>query len=204
MGRNLLIATRNQKKKLELREILSDLDVDLITLDDIPAMPEVSEDGETFAENAIKKALLAAAASGLTTLADDSGLVVDVLHGQPGIYSARFAGPGCDDKANNLKLLEMMAAVSPEGRTARFICVIAVAAPGGQVETVEGICEGTIIDTPRGLHGFGYDPLFVPEGYDQTFAELGEAEKNIISHRGRALQQAKPLVRRLLGAEGEA
>ncbi len=204
MSQAILIATRNQKKKIELQDILSEWDVNLITLDDVAAVPDIIEDGETFSENAIKKALITASLSGFITLADDSGLLVDALYGQPGVHSARFAGPGCNDGANNQKLLQMMAAVPEQDRTARFICVIAIATPNGLVETVEGICEGKIIDTLRGQSGFGYDPLFIPDGYDKTFAELGEGEKNMISHRGRALQQAKPVLHRILGAGRKA
>lgn len=186
-----------------MQEILSEWDVNLITLDDIAPMPDITEDGVTFAENAIKKASITASLSGFITLADDSGLAVDVLNGQPGIYSARFAGSDGDDEANNRKLLEMMAAVPELDRTARFICVIAIATPDGKVETVEGVCEGKIIDVPKGQSGFGYDPLFIPNGYDKTFAELNDGEKNKISHRGRALRKAKPMLHRILGAGGK-
>ncbi|MEQ8201282.1 MAG: XTP/dITP diphosphatase [Syntrophomonadaceae bacterium] len=201
MARDLLIATRNKKKKSELQEILADCEVNLISLDELEGMPEVEEDGATFTDNARKKARTIAELSGLVTLADDSGLMVDALGGAPGIFSARFAGPGCNDADNNAKLLGLLSRVPEAARTARFVCVIAVAVPGGDTETVQGVCEGRITAAPRGHKGFGYDPLFIPEGYSQTFAELGEGIKNLISHRGRALQAAKPLLQRLFNTE---
>jgi len=202
MTQNLLIATRNNKKKKELQSILSTWDVQLLTLDDFAGMPEIEEDGNTFVENAIKKAQIIAQLSNCITLADDSGLMVDALGGAPGVYSARFAGLDADDSDNNRKLLDMMKGIAQEQRTARFICVIAVAAPDGLVKTVQGVCEGRIETSGRGEGGFGYDPLFIPEGFQKTFAELGDDEKNRISHRGRALQEAKYLLQVVLGAEG--
>lgn len=202
MARDLLIATRNRKKKAELQEILAGWQVNLVSLDELEGMPEVDEDGTTFAANALKKARTMAELSGMITLADDSGLMVDALGGAPGIFSARFAGPECRDADNNAKLLDLMHEVPEAERTARFVCVIAVAIPGGEAQTVQGICEGTIITRPRGQKGFGYDPLFIPAGFTSTFAELGEDIKNRISHRGRALQAAKPLLQRLLNTEG--
>jgi len=199
MAQNLLLATRNNKKKKELQSILGTWDVKLLTLDEIEEIPEIEEDGTTFQENAMKKARISAQLSGCITLADDSGLVVDALGGAPGVYSARFAGPEADDEGNNRKLLDMMKDIEESERTARFICVIAVAAPNGLVKTVEGICEGKILTAKRGEGGFGYDPLFIPEGFQKTFAELGDDEKNRISHRGQALQAAKCLLQEVLG-----
>ena len=202
MTQNLLIATRNNKKKKELQSILSTWDVKLLTLDDIEGMPEIEEDGTTFVENAMKKARIIAQLSNCITLADDSGLVVDALGGAPGVYSARFAGLDADDSDNIRKLLDMMKGIAKEQRTARFICVIAVAAPDGVVRTVQGVCEGRIETSGRGEGGFGYDPLFIPEGFQKTFAELGDDEKNRISHRGQALQEAKYLLQVVLDTEG--
>lgn len=202
MAQELLIATRNQKKKAELQEVLEGWDLRLISLDQIGTMPAVEEDGATFTDNAIKKARTIAEASGMITLADDSGLVVDALDGAPGTFSARFAGPGCSDEDNNTRLLELLRGVPAPQRLARFVCVIAVALPGGGWETVSGICEGQILLAPRGHKGFGYDPLFLPAGYRQTFAEIDSATKNLISHRGRALQAVKPALQRLLDTEG--
>ncbi len=185
----LLVATRNPKKLIEIRGILALPGVELLCIEDAGMpLPEVEEDGDTFEANAIKKAVTLALASGMPTLGDDSGLEVDALEGAPGVYSARYAGEPCDDDANNRKLLGML-----EGqghRRARFRCVIALAMPDGRVTTVSGCCEGRIVTAPRGTGGFGYDPLFVPEGYSQTFAELGPDEKHRVSHRGAALRAA--------------
>ncbi|MDD2510673.1 MAG: XTP/dITP diphosphatase [Syntrophomonas sp.] len=197
MPRELLLATRNHKKKLELQEILHDLNLSIITLEELPPMAEVEEDGNTFAENAIKKAVFTAMASGRVCLADDSGLVVDALGGQPGIYSARFAGELANDEENNQKLLKLMETIEEDKRTARFVCVIALSDAQGNVETVEGRCEGRIALAPVGKGGFGYDPLFIPQGDTQSFAELPPPTKNLISHRGKALRQARPLIERL-------
>lgn len=194
MEKRLLLATRNQHKKSEMQAILTDLSVQILTLDDLPDLPEVEEDGSSFAENAAKKARQTAALSGITCLADDSGLSVDALDGNPGVYSARFAGPDADDDKNNEKLLAMMAAVPDEKRTAAFVCAIALADPLGNTAVVEGRCPGRIIREKLGSGGFGYDPLFIPEGYLQTFAQLDAEEKNRISHRGRALALARPVI----------
>lgn len=196
--KQLLLATRNNNKKLELQELLAGLPVQILTLDAFPHLPEVEEDGSTFAENAAKKARVNAAMSGTVCLADDSGLVVEALNGQPGVYSARLSGPHGDDESNNHKLLQMMEDLAEDTRGARFACVIAIATPEGKIATVEGICPGSIIREPRGRGGFGYDPLFVPEGFSLTFAELTPAEKNRISHRARALAKARPLIEEIL------
>lgn len=202
MTRQLLIATRNLKKKKELQEILSGYDLQLLNLDDIPPLPEVEEDGLTFEENAVKKALTVARQSNMLTLADDSGLVVDALQGAPGVFSARYAGPQANDDMNNRKLLQAMQQVEDHQRTARFVCVIALASPQGTVKTVMGSCAGMISRTPHGTEGFGYDPLFIPEGFDKSFAQLTPAIKNRISHRGIALSKIKPLLEEFLNMEG--
>lgn len=194
MTRRLLIATRNKHKLQEIQRILYDFPVQPISLDDISLLPEVLEDGESFAENAVKKARENARLSGELTLADDSGLMVDALQGAPGVYSARYSGMDASDESNNQKLLQELKNVPPQERGAQFICVIAAADPQGKVRTVEGICQGRITYQPSGNGGFGYDPLFIPEGYSCTFAELIPAEKNAISHRGRALQQIQTLL----------
>jgi XTP/dITP diphosphohydrolase len=196
--KQLLLATRNRNKKQELQELLKGLPVQILTLDDFPGLPEVEEDGSTFSENAAKKARVNAAWSGVVCLADDSGLIVEALNGQPGVYSARFSGLHADDESNNRKLLQMMEELEGDDRRARFACVIAIAAPEGKTVTVEGSCPGSIIREPRGRGGFGYDPLFVPEGFSRTFAELTPAQKNSISHRARALHQARPLIEEIL------
>ncbi len=204
MAQNLLLATRNPKKKKELQSIIGAWDLNLLTLDEVAEIPEIEEDGETFQANAMKKARISAQLSGCITLADDSGLVVDVLEGAPGVYSARFSGLDASDDDNNRKLLSMMQGIPEDRRTARFVCVIAVAAPTGLVKTVEGVCEGRIGTIPEGQEGFGYDPLFIPAGYNKTFAELADTEKNMISHRGRALQKAKYLLQDFLGKGNKA
>lgn len=194
MNNRLLIATRNHNKKKELAEMLSTCNIEVLTLDEIESLPEVEEDGETFADNAIKKAKTIAILSGYHCLADDSGLVVDALGGEPGVYSARYAGKNADDHKNNQKLLKRMENIEEGRRTARFVCVIAVSDPQGNVETVQGVCEGRIGLIPSGTRGFGYDPLFIPLAYTKTFAELSAEEKNSISHRGQALKGIKPVL----------
>ncbi len=195
----LLLSTRNLHKRRELEEILKDLEVEVLTLDEVGISTVIEEDGATFAANAIKKAGTIAILSDCITLADDSGLVVDALDGAPGIYSARFAGENATDQDNNLKLMKLLQEVEIPLRTARFVCMIAICTPQGKTFTVEGRCEGRIGLTPRGQGGFGYDPLFIPEGYDQSFAELGEAVKNRISHRARALQEARKVLQEVFG-----
>lgn len=197
MKREILLATRNQNKKRELEEILHNLNIKIITLDDIASIPEIEEDQNSFEENALKKARITSRLTGYTCLADDSGLEVEALGGQPGIYSARFAGEGANDEQNNEKLLKMMDKVDKDRRKARFVCVIAVSDPGGNVLTLKGICEGSIACSPSGQGGFGYDPLFIPQGFSKSFAELTAEEKNSISHRGRALNKLKPVIEKV-------
>ncbi|MFO7936741.1 MAG: RdgB/HAM1 family non-canonical purine NTP pyrophosphatase [Kiritimatiellia bacterium] len=185
----LLIATRNRHKLDEIRQIFRLDNSELISPDDIVGLPEdVEEDAVTFEGNALKKARTLAQASGLWTMADDSGLEVDALNLAPGVYSARYAGGQCDSTANNAKLLRELEGA--ESRIARFRCVIALCAPDGREWTVSGTCEGSIACVPRGANGFGYDPLFIPDGYDESFAELDSATKNSMSHRGNALKKA--------------
>jgi XTP/dITP diphosphohydrolase len=196
----LLIATNNPGKVREYRDLLEDLPITIeITY---PAQEglvlEVEESGETFEENARLKALAFAQASGLTTLADDSGLEVDALDGAPGVRSARYAGPGANDIDRYRKLLGALAGVPAGQRSARFRCVVALAQPNGNVRTADGTCEGEIGVEPRGEHGFGYDPVFVVEGYSgRTMAELSPEVKNRISHRGRALAAIRPMLEHL-------
>lgn len=185
----LLISSRNEHKILEIRAILGRPGLEILSAADVPGLPDVEEDGETFVENARKKARELARASGLWTIADDSGLEVDVLDGEPGVHSARYAGEHGNDGANNAKLLKKLEGVSNRG--AQFHSAIALVAPDGREWIAEGICRGTLLTEGRGNGGFGYDPLFVPEGYDKTFAELGSEVKNRISHRARALAEAK-------------
>ncbi|RKY59577.1 MAG: non-canonical purine NTP pyrophosphatase [Candidatus Latescibacterota bacterium] len=199
----LVLATRNEGKAKEIREALSGLEVDLLTLSDFPEVPEVHEDGATFSENAKKKALTVAKFTGLPALADDSGLEVDALGGMPGVRSARFAGEGADDDANNRKLLELLKGLPPERRTARFRCVLALAFPDGEVYTVEGTCEGLIAEEPAGEGGFGYDPLFLIPEEGRTFAQMTREEKNSLSHRGRALRKLREVLHQLIRRDTE-
>jgi len=192
----LLIATRNRHKLDEIRAILKLPGLELAGADEVPGLPEVEEDAATFEGNALKKARELGCASGMWTLADDSGLEVAALGGAPGVYSARYAGAAADYPANNAKLLAALAGVAD--RRAQFRCVLALYAPDGRTWTVEGICRGRIGHLPGGTNGFGYDPLFLPEGYDRTFAELPAEEKNRISHRARALAAATREWRALL------
>lgn len=188
----ILLATRNRKKCAELQALLSDVErgLDILTVDDVSsALPEVVEDGDTFEANAKKKAVVLAQASGYMTLADDSGLCVDALDGAPGVRSARFAGENADDAANNALLIQRLQSVTD--RAAHFVCVLALALPNGECQTVSGACHGTLLRAPRGASGFGYDPLFVPNGYTCTFAEMESAEKQRISHRAKALLAAR-------------
>jgi len=185
----LLIATHNQHKLEEIRQIFALPGLSIVSTADIANLPaDVLEDAETFEGNALKKARELGVASGLWALADDSGLEVRALHNAPGVYSARYAGEPCNYANNNAKLLHALQNASD--RTARFRCVIALRAPDGREWTVSGSCEGSITTEPRGANGFGYDPLFVPAGYTQTFAELDSITKNALSHRGNALRCA--------------
>lgn len=184
----LIIATGNAHKLEEIRAIFAISGLELVGLHAVPGAPDVEEDRDTFEGNAIKKAATLAEFSGQWSLADDSGLEVDALNGEPGVYSARYAGEPADYAANNDKLLRELSDVT--ARTARFRCVMALCSPDGDTYTVEGCCEGRIAVAERGEGGFGYDPLFVPDGHDVTFAEMTPEAKNAISHRGRALAQA--------------
>lgn len=185
----VLIASRNRHKIEEIKAIFALPGVEWVCAADVPGLKEVDEDGETFEENAAKKARECAKATGMWTLADDSGLEVRALADSPGVRSARFAGEPCDHAKNNAKLLDELDG-SPD-RTARFRCVAALSDPKGKVQTVSGACPGKILTALRGVAGFGYDPLFVPDGEKETFAEMGNDRKNAISHRGRAMALAK-------------
>jgi XTP/dITP diphosphohydrolase len=195
----LLVATTNKGKLAEYRELLADINVEWVDLQDVGLdRMEVAETEDTFAANAILKAHAYCEASGLLTLADDSGLVVDVLEGAPGVYSARYGAPEVTtDRGRYEKLLAALQDVPLEKRTARFKCVVALAAPDQEIITVEGKIEGRIAFSPRGSNGFGYDPVFLLSD-GRTLAELPSAEKNRISHRGNALEKAHPLLIELI------
>jgi len=185
----LIVATRNGGKLKEIQSLLSGIVEKVHSAADFAGFPETIEDGTTFEENALKKAREALAFTGLAALADDSGLMVDALDGRPGVYSARFAGEGAGDAANNLRLLEELSQV-PEGqRQAAFVCVLAFVTPDGVEQVFSGKVTGRILINQQGEGGFGYDPLFLVDGFDRTMAELELQEKNRISHRGQALQQ---------------
>jgi len=184
----LVLASRNAKKVRELAEILAPVGVRVRPVSDYPGVSEVEETGSSFEENAALKACAVRQATGLAALADDSGLVVDALGGEPGIRSARYAGPGADDAANNRLLLERLASVPEAQRTARFVCAIAYApAGGGEPVFFRGETGGRMLRAPRGANGFGYDPLFLSDDLGVTFAEAGAGAKHEVSHRGRAL-----------------
>ncbi len=185
----MVLATRNRGKVSEFRTLLQGPDVEISCLNDFGPLPVVEEDGRTFEENALKKARFAARILGFPSIADDSGLVVNALDGMPGIHSARYAGQSAGDKENNLRLLRALEGV--KDRSAFFMCVIAIAVPSGPALIYEGRCDGFITEKPAGNQGFGYDPLFYYPPLKKTFAEMSIAEKNCISHRGRALAEVK-------------
>ena len=193
---SLLLGTRNPGKVKEIMSILEDAGWSFSSLRDFGNVESPEENGETYADNAIIKARCYAAATGLIALADDSGLEVEALGGAPSVFSARYAGESASDADRRELLLSELARTAAKNRKARFVSVVAIADPSGTVLNVsEGICEGTITFSPRGPGGFGYDPLFIPDGYDQTFAELPENVKNRISHRGIALIKTATFLR---------
>jgi len=196
--RKLLIATHNKGKLREYRQLLAGLPIAVVGLDEAGIAEDVPETGETFVENAVQKAMAYAHLSGLWTWADDSGLEVDALEGEPGVQSARYAGPGAGDADRYGLLLQRLAHVPAGQRTARFRCAVAIATPDGRIEVAEGQCEGEIAQAPRGTQGFGYDPIFYLPQYGRTMAELSPEEKNQISHRGRAARAARLLLERML------
>jgi XTP/dITP diphosphohydrolase len=197
-AKRVLVATSNRGKAKEFRELLPP-DFEIVTLLDL-GLPSPEEDGATFADNARLKAVAAAASSGMITIADDSGLVVDALGGQPGLYSARFAGPDGEDAANRRKLLDLLVDTPDSERTARFIAVVVVASSNGIIAEATGIVEGSVGRAERGGHGFGYDPIFVlPDA--RTMAELDPIEKNERSHRALASKQLIPVLIRLFDSD---
>jgi XTP/dITP diphosphohydrolase len=198
---DLLLATTNQGKLREFREIFAGIPFALTTLDERGIDLEVEETGLTFAENALLKAHAYSRASGLLALADDSGLEIDALHSEPGVYSARWPTADTSYPERFELIFDRLAGLPPEQRTARFRCVIALARPDGWQETVEGVVEGVIADTPRGEHGFGYDPIFLVPALGRTTAELPPEEKHRISHRGRAARAARDVLMRLIAEQ---
>ena len=197
----IILATRNPGKLAELRRILAAAGVSAAVTDlgDVPGMPEVAETGRTFAENALLKARAVAAFAGLPAVADDSGLCVDALNGMPGVLSARWSGRHGDDEANLRLLLAQIADVPATERGARFVCVAALVLPSGPEHLAEGEVLGQLIRAPRGSNGFGYDPIFVPDGFELTTAQMSADDKDKISHRGKALRALAPVIAKTLG-----
>ncbi len=189
LDRPLVLATKNKGKMSEFRELFRGFGVEIRSLNDFGPIPPVIEDGETFEDNAVKKARFTARVLGFPVLADDSGLTVKALEGEPGVLSARYAGEGATDRENNFKLLDKMK--DKENRDAAFICILAIAVPRGPALIYEGICEGVISKELVGSQGFGYDPLFYYPPLKKTFAQLSREEKNRVSHRGKAMAELK-------------
>jgi len=192
----LVLATRNAKKLAELDRLLASagLDVEILGSDAFSDLPEIDETGSTFAENSLIKARAVAAHTGLTAIADDSGLCVDALDGQPGIYSARWAGQGATDESNLDLVLEQIRDVEPAQRTAHFACAAALVLPSGKEYVVQGQVNGVLLTQRRGVGGFGYDPIFLPDGFDITTAEMTSEQKDAISHRGQAMRALVPVI----------
>ena len=195
----VVLATRNAGKVVELRRILeaAGLDIELVGMDEFPDVPDVVETGSTFADNALLKARAAYEATGLVAVADDSGLVVEALNGMPGILSARWAGRHGDDKANLDLVLAQISDLPDDRRAAAFVCAAAAVGPSGE-EVAAGTIVGSLLRQPRGTNGFGYDPIFQPDGYDITTAEMSAEDKDAISHRGEAFRALAPLLGRLI------
>ncbi len=191
----IIAASRNRHKIEEIGAITEKFGMKIVSRDDA-GLPrtEIEEDGETFEENSLKKAREIMELSGQITIADDSGLMVESLGGAPGVFSARFAGEDCSDEKNNEKLLSLLENIPYKERRAKFVSVITMVWPDGEILSARGECKGHIIDAPAGENGFGYDPLFVPEGYQRTFAQMTQEEKNCISHRAKALKELERLL----------
>jgi XTP/dITP diphosphohydrolase len=197
----VVVATHNAKKAAELKRVLaaSGVDADVRGLDDFPGYPEPAETERTFEGNALIKARAAVAATGHLAVADDSGLEVDLLNGMPGVRSARWSGPDATDKGNLDLLIAQLADTAEADRTARFVCAMALVTPDGTEEVVRGVMEGRLVLEPKGVNGFGYDPIFIADGNVVTNAELTPEQKDAISHRGQAVRAAVPLLKRHLG-----
>jgi len=190
----LVVATKNKKKLEEIKDLLKDLDLKIFSLADFPDAPKIDEDGKTFCQNALKKASTMAIYTGRLTLGEDSGLEVKALKNQPGIYSSRFSGKGATDRKNNLKLLRLLRGVSLSRRRASYKCAVALVDRKGIVYVGIGKCDGTIALRQNGKNGFGYDPLFVPKGFSETFGVLPAETKRRISHRAKALKKLLPVI----------
>lgn len=196
----LILATHNKHKAIELQTFLNGLPVEVLTLNDLPNDIELREDGVTFQDNALQKAQAVYDYTKMFSLADDSGLEVFYLNGRPGVFSARYSGDGATDESNNEKLLHEMRGVAPRRRHAQFRSVLALVGKGIQ-EFTEGICAGVLAEAPRGTNGFGYDPIFIPDGFSRTYAELTAEEKNKISHRSRSFAKMKDVLQSVFASQ---
>ncbi len=194
--KELIVATKNKKKLAEIEDLLKDLNLKILSLADFPDAPKIEEDGKTFEQNALKKAVTIAMYTKKLTLGEDSGLEVKALKNKPGIYSSRFSGRGATDKKNNLKLLRLLKNVPLKKRSARYRCAVALVDKERIVYSGAGKCEGIISLKGRGKFGFGYDPLFIPKGFDKSFGELDSGIKRRISHRAKALKKLLPVISR--------
>lgn len=199
--KRLIFATGNQNKMREIREILADLPVEILSMKQAGIEADIVEDGKTFEENAIIKAKTIMELTGELVLADDSGLEIDYLNKEPGIYSARYMGEDTSYRVKNINLIERLTGVPDEKRTARFVCTIAAAFPDGTIKTTEGVIEGRIGYEERGENGFGYDPIFYVPEFGCTTAELSEEQKNAVSHRGKALEKMREILKESVNAE---
>jgi len=193
--KQLILATHNPDKAREISALLSNSSVEVLTLDAFPQIGPIVEDADTLQGNALLKANAVARATGLPSLGDDTGLEVGYLNGEPGVFSSRYSGEHATYASNVAKLVRVMKGVPERRRAARFRCVLAFVVPGKEPVTAEGICRGTILEKPRGNGGFGYDPLFLPQGYRQTLAEMDMSVKNTLSHRARAMQNMLPFLK---------
>lgn len=199
--KELLVATKNKKKLKEIKDLLKGMSLKITSLQDYPSAPRIVENGKSFRENAIKKAVMISAYTKSMVMGEDSGLCIDSLGGRPGIYSSRFSGKEKSDSQNNLKVLRLMRNVPKKKRSAHYVCAVALAEKGKLIATAEGTCHGRIAEGLKGDAGFGYDPLFLIVRYNKTFAELGERLKHQMSHRYKALKKAKSLLKKLLKSQ---
>lgn len=193
--KKLVLATHNRDKAREISALLSDLGVEVLALDAFPQIGPIAEDSDTLEGNALLKANAVGRATGLPALGDDTGLEVHSLYGEPGVYSSRYSGEHATYAENVSKLLANMKGFPPRRRGARFRCALALVAPGIGSRTVEGVCQGSILEDPRGAGGFGYDPVFLPKGFGKTLAEMDLSLKNTLSHRGLAMKEMLPILR---------
>jgi len=196
----ILLATHNKNKIVEITKALEGCGFEILSLNDKPDLPDVIEDGDTLEHNSLKKAMEIYEHSGIMTLADDTGLEVEYLKGEPGVYSARWAGEGCTYDDNNRKMLKELDGVPEEKRNAEFRCVITLYG-SGVLKTADGVLKGKIIKEPKGVKGFGYDPIFMPDGYDITLAEMPLEAKNLIRHRGQAVAKMAEIIKEMKKAD---